>query len=162
MTERSVEVKVKGVALDSATQSPIVILQDESGEILLPVCTGPSEASAIIVELEDIRPTLPLTHDIVSELFNRHGFTFQFLEIYGYADCSYLSRIRYRRFFRSFSMEVRPSDGIALALRLHGPIMVDSGVQPPKYPFGDLVRGQEDVYYLHPEHAWPAYPLIDK
>jgi uncharacterized protein len=125
MRDVSIQVRVKGVALDGASRSPIVILGDESGNVRLPIRVGPSEASSIIVELEEIRPTLPLTHDIVTQFFSRHRFRFDCLEIYDVDEDTYAARIRYRRFARRYVMEVRPSDGIALALRFRAPIILN-------------------------------------
>jgi bifunctional DNase/RNase len=118
-----VELHVKGFFLDS-DRMPVAVLSDASGKRVLPVWIGPSEASSIIVELEEIKSPRPLAHDILASYFQRHGFTMDGLEIYGQSgEFGYNARIKYHRRLRHYDMEVRPSDGIALAVRLKAPIL---------------------------------------
>ena len=120
-----VELKVRGIALDPESQMPMVLLQDQERRKVITVSVGPFEASAIIIEMEGVAPPRPLTHDIISHLFTNHGFTMKYLEIYNFVDNKYLARIQYTRRLKKYTMEVRPSDGIALALRLKASILVD-------------------------------------
>ena len=117
-----VRLAVAGVALDDETDAPTVLLRSDSGASMLSVPVGAFEASAIIIEVEGLKPPRPLTHDLFVQLFSRHAFRLQRFELYGRGEDGYLGRLRYRKGFRSYSMEVRPSDGIALALRLGAPI----------------------------------------
>jgi bifunctional DNase/RNase len=118
-----VELHVKGFFLDS-DRMPVAVLSDATGKRVLPVWIGPSEASSIIVELEEIKSPRPLAHDILASYFQRHGFTMDGLEIYGQSgEFGYNARIKYHRRLRHYDMEVRPSDGIALAVRLKAPIL---------------------------------------
>jgi bifunctional DNase/RNase len=117
---------IKGFALDPDTDTPIAILKSEIEELVLPIWIGPAEASAIIVELEDIRPPHPLTHDLFTYLFLRHGFKMDRLEIYERSlEGNYLARINYHKLFKHYSLGIRPSDGLALAVRWGAPIYVD-------------------------------------
>ncbi len=118
-----VALKIRGFLLDRDNM-PIVMLAEEAGQRLLPVWIGPSEASAIIVELEKIRPPEPLAHDLLAVLFQRHGLRMERLELYPRPeDCSYGARIVYRQGLRRCVLETRPSDGLALAVRLGAPIL---------------------------------------
>ncbi len=119
-----VALKIRGFLLDRDNM-PIVMLAEEAGRRLLPVWVGPSEASAIIVELEKIRPPEPLAHDLLAVLFQRHGLHMERLELYPRPEeeCSYGARIVYRQGLRRCSLETRPSDGLALAVRLGAPIL---------------------------------------
>jgi bifunctional DNase/RNase len=118
-----VALKIRGFLLDRDNM-PVVMLAEEAGQRLLPVWIGPSEASAIIVELEKIRPPEPLAHDLLAVLFQRHGLHMERLELYPRPeDCSYGARIVYRQGLRRCSLETRPSDGLALAVRLGAPIL---------------------------------------
>jgi hypothetical protein len=118
-----VALKIRGFLLDRDNM-PVVMLAEEDGQRLLPVWIGPSEASAIIVELEKIRPPEPLAHDLLAVLFQRHGLRMERLEIYPRPEeCSYGARIVYRQGLRRCSLETRPSDGLALAVRLGAPIL---------------------------------------
>jgi len=124
-----IPLKVKGFALDQSTQMPIAILNEERGDRILPVCVGPAEASAIIVKLENIRPARPLTHDLFMTFFLRHGFTLDRVEIYERTmEYTYSSRLRYHRGAKRYCLEVRPSDGIALAVRLGAPIVAEESL----------------------------------
>ena len=116
--------KVKGIALEQKSRLPLVLLHNVEKNILLPIHVGPFEASAIIVEMEGVQPPRPLTHDIIAEMFAKHHFKLISFEIYRCLEDKQLSRIRYRSRFASHVMEVRPSDGIALAIRLNAPIYV--------------------------------------
>jgi bifunctional DNase/RNase len=108
-----VALKVKGFYLDQ-DKMPVAVLVDESGRRLLPVRTGPSEASAIIVELQAIRPPQPLAHDLLAGLFQRHGLRMERLEIGDAADLAgYSANIVYRRGLRRYRLPSRASDGLA-------------------------------------------------
>ncbi len=119
---------VAGVALADDGDTPLVLLRDSADGRYLSVPVGAFEASAIIIEIEGIKPPRPLTHDLFAELFSRHGFKFIAFGIYARGDEGFLGKILYRKGFRSYSMEVRPSDGIALALRLGAPIRVEADI----------------------------------
>jgi bifunctional DNase/RNase len=118
-----VELHIRGFFLDH-DRMPVAVLSDGTGQKVLPVWIGPSEASSIIVELEEIKSPRPLSHDILASYFQRHGFTMDALEIYGQStEHGYNARIKYHRRLRHFEMEVRPSDGLALAVRLKAPVL---------------------------------------
>jgi bifunctional DNase/RNase len=120
-----VQLHIKGFFLDH-DRMPVAVLSDATGKRILPVWIGPSEASSIIVELEEIKSPRPLTHDILASYFQRHGFSMDCLEIYGRSgDAGYNARIKYHRRLRHFDMEVRPSDGLALAVRLKAPLLAE-------------------------------------
>ncbi|UCF99844.1 MAG: bifunctional nuclease family protein [Spirochaetaceae bacterium] len=120
-----VELHIKGFFLDH-DRMPVAVLSDAMGQRVLPVWIGPSEASSIIVELEEIKSPRPLAHDILAKYFHRHGFTMDALEIYGQSgEFGYNARIKYHRRLRHFDMEVRPSDGLALAVRLKAPLLAE-------------------------------------
>jgi bifunctional DNase/RNase len=125
MTLNTMRLSVAGVALDDETDAPSVLLRSESGSAVLSVPVGAFEASAIIIEVEGLKPPRPLTHDLSAQLFARHSFRLVCFELYARSEEGYLGRILYRKGFRRYSMEVRPSDGIALALRLGAPIEVN-------------------------------------
>jgi bifunctional DNase/RNase len=120
-----VQLHIKGFFLDH-DRMPVAVLSDAEGKRILPVWIGPSEASSIIVELEEIKSPGPLAHDILASYFHRHGFTMDCLEIYGQSgEFGYNARIRYHRRLRRFDMEVRPSDGLAVAVRLKAPVLAE-------------------------------------
>ena len=116
---------IHGIALEQESELPIVLLKTSNPEGILPVPVGPSEASSIIVEIEGVHPPRPLTHDLIADIFHRHKFTLQFCEIRDQVDDFISAYIHYRHGFRKHTMEVRPSDAIALALKMEAPIMVN-------------------------------------
>lgn len=126
--EKKVELTIKGISLHQETQMPVIILQSADGKHTLPITIGPFEASAIITELENIQPPRPLTHDLFSEMLSKHKFKLTSLYIYKSVQDKFYARIYYRRGFRNYSMEVRPSDGIALIIRHGGLIETNSDV----------------------------------
>ncbi len=152
MKMRSHSLEVIGVAMERDDDIPCVLLKDPADGGLLSVPVGAFEASSIIIELEGIKPPRPLTHDLFSELFKRHGCTFLSFELYGDDGEGFLGRIRYRWLFRSYSMEVRPSDGIALAIRFDAPILVSEEILASQNAAGRATipfpMKAEDVLFL--------------
>lgn len=124
--ERKIQLFIKGISLHQDSQMPVIILQSDDEKHTLPITIGPFEASAIITELEKIHPPRPLTHDLFSEMLSKHKFKLTSLYIYKSVKDKYYSRIYYRKNLRNYSMEVRPSDGIALIIR-HGGTIVTNG-----------------------------------
>lgn len=124
-----VPLRIKGFFLDH-DRMPVAVLSDSAGERLLPVWVGPAEACAMIAELQQIRgPHHPHAHDVLARYFQRHGFVMDHLEIYAQrAEEGYCARIRYHRRWRHYRMEVRASDGLALAVRLKAPILAAQGL----------------------------------
>jgi bifunctional DNase/RNase len=151
MEKKMLDFSVKGLALDERDQMPVVILQNLERNLILPLFVGPFEASAIIIEIEGVRPPRPLTHDLFSELFQRHRFHLLSVEIYGKFNDEYLARLRYKTKVSVHTMEVRPSDGIALALRLNAPILVDERLLASIEDASRFLAGSEataDILYL--------------
>ncbi|HSV56225.1 MAG TPA: bifunctional nuclease family protein [Magnetospirillaceae bacterium] len=118
---------MSGVAAGFGDESPLVVLRDERRSLSLRVPVGPYEASSIILQMEGVAPYRPLAHDLLASFFQEHRFRLESARIYGAVPEGggerFLSRIRYRRGFRTWEKEVRPSDAIALAIRLGAPIL---------------------------------------
>ncbi len=128
MATKDIVLAVRGVAAGFGDEAPLVVLQDEPRSSSLRIPVGPYEASSIILELEGIAPYRPLAHDLLASFFRDHGFLLESARIYDAVPDDdggerFLSRIRYRRGLRRWEKEVRPSDAIALALRLGAPIL---------------------------------------
>jgi len=128
MATKDVRLSVRGIAAGFGDEAPLVVLQDEPRSSSLRIPVGPYEASSIILEVEGIATYRPLAHDLLAAFFRDHGFLLESAYIYdtvpdGDGGERFLSRIRYRKGFRRWEKEVRPSDAIALALRLGAPIL---------------------------------------
>jgi len=148
MKVEKVEFTVAGVALDGESDIPMVLMRDISGMLLIAVPVGAFEASAIIIELEGLHPPRPLTHDLLAEFLRRHRFTLLSFELYERLEDGFLGCIRYQKGFKSFSMEVRPSDGIALALRMGSPILANPDL-------AERIEGnlEQTHPFFHPEDS---------
>lgn len=151
------EFAIYGAAILPQSQTPFIILYNEKENISLSLPVGPFEASAIIIEIEGVVPPRPLTHDLFAQLFTKHHLDLISVEIYACLEDSQLARINYRHGLLKHAMEVRPSDGIALAVRLDAPIYIAPEVAARFQTRAESLHGagREDgeILYLHPEAA---------
>lgn len=113
-----VEVKVQSLALDRTTNTPVVILQEIGGERVLPIWIGPGEASAIAMQLADMEFSRPLTHDLLCAVLKGLGGDLQKVIITRVESSTYYAEMIVRRNGEVFSLDARPSDSIAVALRV--------------------------------------------
>ena len=113
-----VEVKVQSLALDRTTNTPVVILQEIGGERVLPIWIGPGEASAIAMQLADMEFSRPLTHDLLCAVLKGLGGDLQKVIITRVEASTYYAEMIVRRNGEVFSLDARPSDSIAVALRV--------------------------------------------
>jgi bifunctional DNase/RNase len=132
MNRNFVELRVHGVALDGGDGMPVVLLIDDVEGLGVPVSVGPFEASAIILELEGISPPRPLTHDLLAEIFREAGLSLERAELFGEASSDAQARLVYRRGLSRRTRLVRPSDAIALAIRLKAPIQAERSLLSPR------------------------------
>ena len=107
---------------------PAVLLVTPEEDRVISIGVGPFEASAIIVALEGLNPPRALTHDLLSVFFKTHGFKADMVHLYNYVDGKYFTKLHYRKGFRRYKVEVRPSDASALAVRMDTPIFVSEDV----------------------------------
>ena len=153
--EEFTEMKVYRLVLDPQTNSPIVILQDEATGVLLPIWIGIFEAHSIAMKLEGIEPSRPMTHDLLSNTFSVVNGMVERIEVVDLVDNTYFARIYFQVAEKNYSLDSRPSDAIALALRTTSPIFVanhvleKSKIEPP-------VDGQdeEEGEGRDPERDW--------
>ena len=121
-----VEVAVRGMQLDPSTGSPVVRLVEKATRAReLPIWIGPFEAQAIALEMQGVPPPRPLTHDLMKQLVERLGAKLTRVEITDLRDNTYFASLVFDGpDGKDVTVDARPSDAIALALRLHGPILV--------------------------------------
>jgi bifunctional DNase/RNase len=117
-----IEVKVAHLGLDRATNTPVVILQEKEGERVLPIWIGPAEASAIAMELAGVKFSRPLTHDLVKQIVIGLGADLQRVLISRVKENTYYAELHLHRDDHVIQIDARPSDSIAVALRLEAPI----------------------------------------
>ncbi len=123
-----IEMKVSGLTIDPITNTPIVILKDMQENKAIPIWIGLFEASAIATELEKIVFSRPMTHDLFNECLKTLNATISKIEIGDIRNNTFYANIYLIREGQSFTIDARPSDAIALALRAHAPIFVDESV----------------------------------
>ncbi|MBW7956555.1 MAG: bifunctional nuclease family protein [Deltaproteobacteria bacterium] len=122
------KMKVFGLTIDPFTNVPIVILKDDEEKNALPVWIGVLEASAIASELEKVQFTRPMTHDLLRDVLKQVGAIVNKVEVTDLKDNVYYATIHMTGREGEFTIDSRPSDAIALALRTNAPIFVESGV----------------------------------
>ena len=123
-----VEMKVRGVALDPVSSMPIIILRDEEDKRSLPIWIGIPEANAIALELEKITTPRPLTHDLIKNILEALDARVIKVEVNDLRDNTFFAVIHLRLGSADITVDSRPSDAIALALRVACPIFVDDEV----------------------------------
>jgi hypothetical protein len=123
-----IEVKVAHLGLDRATNTPVVILQEKEGERVLPIWIGPAEASAIAMELAGVKFSRPLTHDLVKQIVVGLGADLQRVVISQVKENTYYAELHLHRDDHVIQIDARPSDSIAVALRLKAPIFTQEGL----------------------------------
>lgn len=117
-----VEVKVQSLGLDRSTNTPVVILQECGGQRVLPIWIGPGEASAIAMHLASMEFARPLTHDLLVSVLKGLGGKVQKVLITRVEKSTYYAELIVQRNGQVFSLDARPSDSIAVALRVDAKI----------------------------------------
>lgn len=124
-----IKMYVMGIALDTRTGTPIVVLNDQENRRALPIWIGTAEASAIIRQLENIKSSRPMTHDLMCNLLEQLGYHLMKVEINDLnADTYYANIFLQDKSDNELVIDSRPSDAIALALRVDAPIYVTANV----------------------------------
>jgi hypothetical protein len=122
------EVKVSGVVMDPQTKTPIVILKDLTEDTALPIWIGLLEATAIATELENVQFPRPMTHDLIKNCFVQLKVRVERVEVCDLKDNTYFATIHLQQDGQQKPVDARPSDAIAIALRMGAPIFVKEEV----------------------------------
>ena len=123
-----IKMKVYGLTMDPYTNAPIVILKGFDNNNTLPIWIGLLEASAIATELEDIHPTRPMTHDLLKNILGSVEVSVSRIVVSDLKDNVYYASIHMVKDEENHTIDARPSDAIAVALRTDSPIFVDEKV----------------------------------
>ncbi len=123
-----VEMKIRGLMMDPVTNMPIVILRDVAGNSILPIWVGVYEANAIALEIEKVSTPRPMTHDLIKTLLLGLHTGMQKVVVSELKDDTFYAVIWLERDGEMISVDSRPSDALALALRLDCPIYVEESV----------------------------------
>jgi uncharacterized protein len=123
-----IEMKIRGLMMDPVSNMPIVILKDVAGNAVLPIWVGPFEANAIALEIEKVTTPRPMTHDLIKSLLLGLNTGMKKVVVSELKDDTFYAVIWLERDGETVSVDSRPSDALALALRLDCPIYVDEAV----------------------------------
>lgn len=140
-----IEMKVMGIALDTRTGSPIVVLHDKDNRRALPIWIGSAEASAIIRKIENLAVARPMTHDLIIELIEQTGYNLDRIEIHDVEKETYFANlILVDDKGESIEIDSRPSDAIAVAIRTDSPIFVSPKVLSTGAISTDSAKDEEE------------------
>lgn len=120
----AVEMKVRGVTMDPERHSPIVVLEDSRGHEAFPIWIGMPEARAIALELEGVDTPRPLTHALLNNILANLQIGVRRIFINDLRNNTYFAKIDLQRGSETVTIDARPSDAIALAIRANAPIFV--------------------------------------
>jgi bifunctional DNase/RNase len=123
-----VEMTIKGLMVDPITNMPIVILRDKDGQKVLPIWVGVFEANAIALQIENVTPQRPMTHDLLNNVIHDLKAQIQKIVVSDLKENTFYALIYLHVGGEVMAIDARPSDAIALALRARAPIFVEERV----------------------------------
>jgi bifunctional DNase/RNase len=123
-----VEMFIKGLMIDPVTNMPIVILRDDGNQRTLPIWVGPVEANAIALQIENVTPARPMTHDLLSNVLTDLGATLERVVISDLREGTFFAYLELDQGGEVLFVDSRPSDALALSLRVRAPVFVDTKV----------------------------------
>jgi hypothetical protein len=143
------EVKVMGIVVDPKASNPVVILVDLAGKKALPIWIGVFEAEAISRGLEDVVTLRPMTHDLMKQILDTFRVSVDRVIIHDIKDNTFYANLYLRIDGRELIVDSRPSDAIALAVRVKAPIFVTESVVDATKDLGvfasQLLEGQDEL-----------------
>jgi hypothetical protein len=123
-----VEMTIKGLMMDPLTNMPIVLLREAATDRVLPIWVGPVEANAIALQVENIAPPRPMTHDLLKAVLTELGATLTRVVIADLHENTFYAYLELKRGGEVFFVDARPSDALALSIRTRTPVFVDTKV----------------------------------
>ncbi|MFP5207098.1 MAG: bifunctional nuclease family protein [Acidobacteriota bacterium] len=144
-----IEVRIRGLMMDPSTNMPIVVLKDVASETVMPIWVGIFEANAIAIEIEKLAAPRPMTHDLMRNLIGYLNGELERVVITEIKDDTFHAVLWLRQDGEPITIDARPSDAIALALRADCPIYVSDQVLqtaklntsgPPEGPTAEQLR----------------------
>jgi len=141
---KEIEFRIKGLMMDPLTNAPIVVLQEAAGDALLPIWVGIFEANAIALQIEKVDMPRPMTHDLVKAVLEHLDIEVTKVVVSELRDNTFYALIFLRCGERTITIDSRPSDAIAVALRTDSPIFITDEVLAKSH--------RPDVPASHPGH----------
>ena len=115
---------ISGLTMDPVTNSPIVILKAVDGDETLPIWIGLLEATAIASEMEGIKFSRPMTHDLLKNVMDMVDVKVARIEVSDLKDNTYYAVIHLKQGEKEMTLDARPSDALAISLRVKAPVFV--------------------------------------
>lgn len=150
-----IEVQIDSVRVHLMTPQRLVVLKQLDSERYLPIWVGPYEAEAITVALQEVEMVRPLTHDLLKNVFGAFNARITRIEIVRLQNDIFYGNIIAEVNGREVEVDSRPSDAIALSVRAHVPILVNSNVMDEAgiIPEQDMPEGEENLQVEKSETA---------
>jgi bifunctional DNase/RNase len=139
-----IKVKVDGLALDVLTNSPVVILSSAELDKVLPIWIGHAEAWAIAMELSKVPGKRPMTHDLLKSIITTFSVVLDKVEITELKNDTFYARLTLRDDGQMYVIDARPSDSIALALKMKAPIFANDELFKSDLPSRVKSEGSQD------------------
>jgi bifunctional DNase/RNase len=142
-----IEMKVKGLVVDPISKMPIVVLEDPQNEQILPIWIGVFEANAIALTIENVPTPRPMTHDLLKNFLDRLNIAIEKIVVNDVRNNTFYALIHCRLNTEAIVIDSRPSDAIALALRMSSPIFVEDEVvrKAQGLKFDETLEGSEKL-----------------
>ena len=156
----AIEMTVAGLTLDQVTRTPIVVLKDSENKLQLPIWIGLLEATAMATELEGIKMARPMTHDLMRNVLAELGGTVKRVAITELKENTYYAVITLVVGGREVTMDSRPSDAIAMALRSKTPIYVAKEVLEQSSVLPQTEEGKDPDFANVSKDKWGE--ILDK
>jgi len=139
-----VEVILRAVRVDVGSSTPLLLLEEVGGERVLPIFIGAPEAAAIAYALQGVKSPRPMSHDLLGNVIAALGARVFAAEITELRDNTFYANLRLLRDHDEISVSSRPSDAVALALRVGAPILVNDDLMAAEGKVMDLDVFSED------------------
>lgn len=148
-----VEVILRAVRVDVGSSTPLLLLEEVAGDRVLPIFIGAPEATAIAYALQGVKAPRPMSHDLLGNVITSLGAQLFAVEITELRDNTFFANLRLVRNHEEFSVSARPSDAVALALRIGSPILVSDELMAAEGKLMELDSGDEENEIEPPNEA---------
>lgn len=152
-----IPVRIHSLGLDQSSNQPVILLKEEEGLRIVPIWIGHPEATAILIAIEGVEPPRPMTHDLLMSALTAAGLVLERVEITRLEEGTFYAALVLRGEERTITVDARPSDSIALALRAGCPIamaedvMNEAGIVPDEEAEAEVERFRDFLDTVDPD-----------
>lgn len=143
-----IEVVLRAVRVDVGTSTPLLLLEEVGGERVLPIFIGAPEAAAIAYALQGVKSPRPMSHDLLGHVVSALGAKLFAVEITELAGNTFFASLRLVRSGEEINVSARPSDAVALALRMGAPILVSDDLMAAEGKVMQLAYDEDEEEYV--------------